>query len=69
MGQKTPIQKKSPIDGVWDIARSNIDLSEDRHQPDSTEVKRETARIRSKIEQSGIGDRAVYDETRAPTAQ
>lgn len=69
MGQETPITKKSPIDKVWDIARSNLNLAEEQRQSDAERVKRETVRIRSKIEKSGIGDRAVYNDTRPASAR
>ncbi len=69
MEQKISIPEKSPIHKVWDIARLNINLSDEHDQPDTNEVKREIARVRSKIEKSGIGDRTVYDESRPRAVQ
>jgi|GEM_PF-2982068 len=62
MGQTTP------IDAMWDMARANIHTDGEKPH-DSDEVKREIRRIRSKINQVGIGDRAVYDETRQPSTR
>jgi len=64
MGQKSPIQS------MWDMARSGVvpdPKRRDDESAESKEIAKRAARIRSRVDQSGIGDGAVYDETQLPS--
>ena len=61
--------QKSPINSMWSIARSGIEVAPEsgRGEPRvSDDIAKKIARTRSRIDQSGIGDNAVYDENSLP---